>query len=634
MPRPIRQALLAIVCIAAGPAAASAGDSFDTSTLPRIAGAKETFASAPTTIYISPESVARSADLTRGALTARGWQEYTDPFSRRAENPDMSIMSFKNGWRGLNVYIAVAPAQRNATSVSYTAVKIANDLPFPKDADEIKFAPNRPHLNLVTAMPIGATLSYYRTELGTLGWALWSGKDSARAAPDSEPGIASERSGHAIYVKDRHRPLLLTLNRRDDGRTGLELKAVPTSILVPREEQTRQRRESEQDATARSAAQTGHAQAGRAFDRAADAIIAQALTATAEALRHPQAGLRSPHAAESGNAGAPLRARAGGDAPIPLPDQADDVKSRGSGGTLEFSSTASVAALAAFYRSQMRPLGWTERPSAINRDNMVVLNYRKAGKDVSLTIMQFGPKVRVTARGSALAAASAKSETPAGSAQQARSEPQPEPAAAANAAPLKQLEGEEQSGLPVPKSRTTVSTERTLFRIVLRAKAEADVASVLNFYRTELAKRDWKEDAKRAAVTPSNATLSYASPEGPATLKLERDGDKTDVTLSLRRPEAAKKAGLLPKPGRVTIAFGNMSDGDAVVTVGKVGVKIRAGVGAKKPDGPTLDLPPGKHKVTLKVAGKPDESEDILVGADETWALLVGPGGLLPMQVY
>jgi hypothetical protein len=57
------------------------------------------------------------------------------------------------------------------------------------------------------------------------------------------------------------------------------------------------------------------------------------------------------------------------------------------------------------------------------------------------------------------------------------------------------------------------------------------------------------------------------------------------------------------------------------------------GAGAKNPDGPAIDLAPGKYRVSLKMGGK-SESETIEVGADEAWGLLIGPGGLLPLHVY
>jgi hypothetical protein len=49
--------------------------------------------------------------------------------------------------------------------------------------------------------------------------------------------------------------------------------------------------------------------------------------------------------------------------------------------------------------------------------------------------------------------------------------------------------------------------------------------------------------------------------------------------------------------------------------------------------GPTI-LPPGKHKFSIRVAGMPPQSEEVEIGAGETWGILIGPGGVLPLQAY
>ena len=44
--------------------------------------------------------------------------------------------------------------------------------------------------------------------------------------------------------------------------------------------------------------------------------------------------------------------------------------------------------------------------------------------------------------------------------------------------------------------------------------------------------------------------------------------------------------------------------------------------------GPQLELPPGTYKFSLKMSGKAAASDQIVVAADETWGLLIGPGGV------
>jgi len=153
---------------------------------------------------------------------------------------------------------------------------------------------------------------------------------------------------------------------------------------------------------------------------------------------------------------------------------------------------------------------------------------------------------------------------------------------------------------------------------------------VLNFYRRELEKRSWTVVDKGPVAASDKALVTFTTPDGAAVLKLGRKDNETTVSLAVRNPDAATKAGIMPKPGQVKVMFGNMTEREAVVTIAGKTVKIAAGVGAKKPDGPTLDLKPGKYKVTLKGG----QSDEIDVAADEAWGLLVGPGGVLPLNVY
>ena len=142
--------------------------------------------------------------------------------------------------------------------------------------------------------------------------------------------------------------------------------------------------------------------------RQAQQMIREATTAAADAAKS-QKMAQAPQ-----DSGAPLRALAGSDAPVPMPETAEGVEFDGSDGKLEFSSSSSTKAVADFYRSAMRQQGWKSQSSVINNANMVVLNFAKAGKSVSFTIMKMGNKTNVSAEGSALEVAGGKSPMPAG----------------------------------------------------------------------------------------------------------------------------------------------------------------------------------------------------------------------------
>lgn len=63
-------------------------------------------------------------------------------------------------------------------------------------------------------------------------------------------------------------------------------------------------------------------------------------------------------------------------------------------------------------------------------------------------------------------------------------------------------------------------------------------------------------------------------------------------------------------------------------------MNVAAGVGTKKPDGPGFDLAPGKYKFQVERRGAAKINEEITVGADETWGVMIGEFGALALQVY
>jgi hypothetical protein len=184
--------------------------------------------------------------------------------------------------------------------------------------------------------------------------------------------------------------------------------------------------------------------------------------------------------------------------------------------------------------------------------------------------------------------------------------------------------------LPVPAPHTLAGSERTPFRTSVNAETPAGIAAVVAFYRSELGKRGWAEQVGKTSVRDDAAELIFDSPTGPATLMLTRDGANTTAQLTVRDKAAAMKSTLWPKPGQVKVAFGNMTDKAVEVSVAGKRVKIAAEAGRGAPNGPTLDLAPGKYDLALRSG----EHEAIEAGPEEIWIAMVGPGGLLAVQAY
>jgi hypothetical protein len=195
-----------------------------------------------------------------------------------------------------------------------------------------------------------------------------------------------------------------------------------------------------------------------------------------------------------------------------------------------------------------------------------------------------------------------------------------------------EMELSDVTGLPLPKGRVlTTQTNSPLIKSV-HVEAPLDLASVLGFYRVALGERGWTEN-DGAVVEPDRAVIAFTTPDGPALLRLNRQDGRTIADLSLRKPGAVAKADILPKAGQVRLMLSNERDEEAVVTIDEQSIKLAAR--AKLADSPRIDLPPGKFKVALKVAGSAAQSREFEVGADESWSLLVGPAGVpLPVHLY
>jgi hypothetical protein len=366
-----------------------------------------------------------------------------------------------------------------------------------------------------------------------------------------------------------------------------------------------------------------------AKDDSIDAMMKQAQQMMRDATAEAAAGAKSQKLAQAANEPAvTLHVLAGNDAPVPVPEGAQDIEFDGNDGKLEFSSSSNVASVAEFYRSTMKQQGWQSQSSVINNANMVVLNFSKARKSVSFTIMKMGNKTNVSADGSALKIAATKAAEAAPSDKTAAADTPSQPATEDD------LLAEESGGLPVPKRHTITEGTKTPFRRDLTANVPLDLTAVLGFYRRELSKLNWKEESKGAIIAADNAVIAFASPQGPALLKLGRKDGETTVKLTVKDPSAAEKAGIMPKAGQVKIMFGNINAAEAAITFNNKTIKVAAGTGTKAPDGPTLDLPPGKYKYSVKLTGRPAQSDEVEVGADEIWGLMIGPGGVLALQAY
>ena len=199
------------------------------------------------------------------------------------------------------------------------------------------------------------------------------------------------------------------------------------------------------------------------------------------------------------------------------------------------------------------------------------------------------------------------------------------------------------AGLPLPAGWDLMTAKNASFIRSAHVETPLDLAAVLGFYRAVLGQRGWNE-TDSAVIAPDRAEIAFTTADGPATLRLVRKDNKTIADLSLRKPWKVA-AGIPPKPGQVKLMLGNETDEAADVTVNERTISLAAHAGEKltytddaaseKSDIPKIDLPPGKHKVTVKTEGSATQSRELEIAANETWGLLVGPDGApLPIRLY
>ncbi|MCP3462315.1 hypothetical protein [Bradyrhizobium sp. CCGUVB23] len=160
-------------------------------------------------------------------------------------------------------------------------------------------------------------------------------------------------------------------------------------------------------------------------------------------------------------------------------------------------------------------------------------------------------------------------------------------------------------------------------RSTLEACVPAKLGNVLAFYRTELEKLGWQEKPDGAVVAADHAQLAFASPQGPALLKLGRKNGNTSVNLVAKNSDVATKSNIMPEPGEAALVFANSSDNEAVLTIDKQTITIAD----SQQHALRLDLPPGVYSYELRVAGHPARADTLTIAAEDTWELTVGPDG-------
>ncbi len=189
----------------------------------------------------------------------------------------------------------------------------------------------------------------------------------------------------------------------------------------------------------------------------------------------------------------------------------------------------------------------------------------------------------------------------------------------------------EEEGLPLPDDHTGYSAEGGEFLRTVAVTSPSDLATLVAFYQGELASRGWTLDDTEG--DDSQQILHLSGDEGELTVTITA-GDETEVLLAQRDRAAAEAADVLPPAGLARLLLVNFTQSDMTVTIDGQTIAVLPSAGMETTDdAPRLDLPPGTYDVTTEVGGA-SVTDEIVVGPDESWVLLLDEIGALPMQIF
>ena len=200
------------------------------------------------------------------------------------------------------------------------------------------------------------------------------------------------------------------------------------------------------------------------------------------------------------------------------------------------------------------------------------------------------------------------------------------------------------TGLPRPKPWLLTTAKNSTFIKAFHVETPLDLAGVLGFYRLELSKRGWSEN-DGAVVEPGGAVIAFTTSRWARAAPAHPSGRQDDRRSVAAQACRHRCAGILPssRPGQVRLLLGNDTDEEAVITINGQTIELAAhakltddpATGRKSPDSQEINLPPGKYKVSLKIASGAVQNREFEVAADETWGLVAGPAGVpLPVHIY
>lgn len=144
-----------------------------------------------------------------------------------------SLLKFRKGRQGLSVHFTQALGRPDQSVVYYTTDRMYGNVPFPEGASDIVFDGTRPYLGCIAPTPLDATSDFYSSQMAAIGWQKLTPETAARwttSLNETVPNGLRAFYAHADSKETgfyQQKPVMLTLTRRDDGRTNVDIRVAP-----------------------------------------------------------------------------------------------------------------------------------------------------------------------------------------------------------------------------------------------------------------------------------------------------------------------------------------------------------------------------------------------------------------------
>ena len=595
------------------------------------------------------------------------------PNTATANNPDSQNLTFIQNGLELSAFIGVAPAQGNKTSVQYSAFLLSLDLPQYDDATELEYDKNSPYLSYKTSADIETLADFYRQQMNSLGW---------NEMPDT--ATVTENQG-AIFFANESEQLALMLDMvSGDGQTTATLRQFDTEEIFAVAAGDDDAMASDEDESFASTdgpstldfliatdAQnidfiSNDFETSVTYDSASDIetlseFYRQTLTdagweevdsfgdetfafidfsqgdgylyiqldkasADSETYVYIDASSAPSLTGDVMSSGGDTQAASGEMPSLPTPDDAQDVAYDADFGEITYSSPSDIETLVAFYREMLPAEGWEEDDFfSLVDETTGLLEFERDGDTLFLTMFKdptsdnIDVSVDVSSAFSLLGSVDSSGTTQ-----------------SVDTGPLT-ADADYDGDFPLPANNSGYFADSSEFRQSLETSSPSDLPTVLEFYLTELAALGWQSVGDTTvAADATSKSVTFEGPDGELILDLEAVGGETQIIIAARNEEAVAAMGLLPPAGQVRIAFGSFAEEEFTLTIADQTIVLPPGAAEDEPDPEyMIDIAPGSHTYTLTDAsGSVVETDTVEFGSDEAWGMIVGPGGVLPIQIY